>query len=111
MTADEVLDVCRQAMTKPLNRQQQQIGIPREKHIGGKLMRRIAQAIGLYAEKASQLNSGPMVALSEPQLRTLESELGRSVCNSGDTLFGIILVTIAEDLTIGNKPYIDLSKE
>lgn len=92
MTADEVLDACRETIGKPLSRCQTRIGFPRETGTGGSLFRAMAVEIGKH-----EWPSGPwfMVSLevSLEQREQLERELGRTILASGDCLFGTILVT------------------
>jgi hypothetical protein len=88
MTADEVLDACRETIGKPLNRCQTRIGVPREKSTGGSLFRAMAVEIGRH-----EWPSGPWFMVSREQREQLERELGRTILASGDCLFGTILVT------------------
>jgi hypothetical protein len=95
MTADEVLDLCRAATTKPLTRMQTRIGFPREQSIGGELMRKIAGLFPDCADEAALRKSG-FVALSLAQMRQLEQELDRDLVLAGDVLFGMICVGLCD---------------
>ena len=90
MTADEILAACRDTIGKPLNKLQTRIGFPREKAaFDGPVMRLIAEALAKTG--CTNLRASPHVVLTFEQTGALEKELGRTIINSGDTLFGMIL--------------------
>ena len=90
MTADEVLVICGKTIGQPLNPMQRKIGFPREQSTGGPAMRRIAEQIATHGFE-------PWFVIDDSQLTALEDELGRPICASGDTLFGLILITTCDD--------------
>ena len=92
----DLAEMCRQASGKPLQPMLKRMGFPREQHYEGPLWNQILEGL---ADKAQPNNVsptgfsvGPPVLLTEPQFRILEKELGRSLCNSGDVLFGSIQI-------------------
>lgn len=87
MTAAEVIEACRATIGKPLNGCQTRIGFPREQSAGGPAMAKLADRI-------AQHGFDPWFIISARQAQMLTLELGRSICASGDTLFGLILVGV-----------------
>ena len=86
MTADEVVVICGRTIGQPLNRCLQKIGFPREKSTGGPVMRWLAEHIAQHGFE-------PWFVINEKTRAALEVELGRVICASGDTLFGLILIS------------------
>ena len=106
VTADEVLEACAATIGQPLNRCQTRIGFPRETSIGGPLFKAMAAEIG----KHSFPLGGPFFLIGMSQKEELEKELGRPICNSGDCLFGMILISLwlPEDGEHDPKSAVDL---
>ncbi len=109
MTQEQLFSLCKSLMEKPLTRMQTRIGFPREKSLGGYVMTRIAKTIAPYVDSEPELRSCKItVGLSNSQLRTLEKELDRPLINSGDLLFGVILIQRI-DCAMEDGPYFDLT--
>lgn len=76
-------------MRAPQCRVDRRLGIPRETQAGGELTERL---VTLYLSR-DQPGRLRFLGLTEEYMRGLERELGRTVLNSGDVLFGNVMVT------------------
>tara|TARA_Y100000034_G_C6792433_1_gene354892 strand:+ start:477 stop:941 length:465 start_codon:yes stop_codon:yes gene_type:complete len=79
-------DKCAEYMKDPQPYKLWRMGFPREKTVEGKSFNKLCRILDEYPDSKSS------VALLFEEFRLLERELGRSLINSGDILFGCILV-------------------
>lgn len=94
MTTEEVLAYCQGTIGRPLNRMQTRIGFPRETSIGGPLFHKLAEVVAQEEPDFPRGDSPTYYQLSKGQIKALGRELGRFILNSGDVLFGKILVCL-----------------
>lgn len=75
------------------------LGVPHETKDGGPLFAEICHRVeeaernaGIEVISGSRRGKWAYVCLTEPQLRLLEKEIGRNICNSTDIIFGALMV-------------------
>jgi hypothetical protein len=104
MTVDECLELCKAGITREQDTFDK-MGFPREKSIGGTIMRHVASIAARFPWK-----KGPWIALTDAQMRGLEQELGRPLLNAGDVLFGWIKVCLCDDENVDHLRGFDAGK-
>lgn len=94
MTFDEAMNQVRENLQVPMNRQQSMLYCGDPQSLDGPVTRKLISVAASIATNSgrTKIKGGPFFVLSNSQLRSIESECGFKIINSGDYLFESILV-------------------